>query len=1027
MHILICHERFLFRYGADRLFLILARAFREKGHQVTLLGNRYDPEVVKTVADRTVFLPNPPDADWNDFTRDWLKSNWDSLFAGTSFPDVVVNGGWPFFSAMPFLRQRCFATIFSDLGAVPMEGMPEAILPTLAHLRLLRRRYLSNAASIVSLSNFIATSQSLPDCSQQVPIRSILAGADHMESSFWTGSLLSDARKSNLDLSLVQRLRQEGHFLVLSLGRWEESGYKNSKTAFNFIRQFMAQTRRPISLLVTASPDLPLPDDLKKTVIPVGFPDDAELNRIMRLVDLGVCFSLWEGFNLPLAEMQWLGKETLVFDVGAHPEVVCHPWYLCQDIQEMTGKAMAILSGHGLDLPTREASICRFRSHFTWKRAVDEYLGLFSELLSRAATSRLPQGEARFLDKSVIVDVTNSCRDPANSGVIRVTRRLCRSLQQFCEPIFAVWQSEHERYVLPTKAEFEFLSQFNGPRLAHPKYLSPDTKRVPLAEFIDAERLKNSWLVLTETVQETNAVRIRDFCAQNQIRTAAVFHDAIALTHAELCNEDVTSNHAAYMEGLSKLDVILPNSEFSAHCLRAFWKDRCMSGAEVVANPLPGEFGGKERARIPSDSDSNQIQMLCVSTLEPRKNHRRLVQACLQLEELRPSLNWKLTLVGNRYAGASDLASEIEQVAKTNPRIEWLGIVDDDGLAKLYSQCSLTVYASFVEGFAMPIMESMWFGKPCVCHNGGVMAELAAGGGCLTADVLDVHALRDAILRLSTDKQLHRALSHQAVSRPIKSWHDYTVQFLRTLESMECRDTHKNHMMEVLYPHCLCDHWQMNDSERLAMTAILARHKPRCSVEVGTYKGGSLSLISQFSEWVFSIDIDPTIPEQFKNFGNVSFLTGQSAVVLPLLMEEMNRVGDPIDFILIDGDHTAEGVQRDIECVLHYRPRKPMFVVLHDSFNPTCRKGILAVDWGLSPYVHWVDVDFVPGRIVEHGGGGDGEAWGGLAVAYVLPAQRSFALNTLTSANNMFLRLTAEPASLINGGVNVQAPNRPSR
>lgn len=271
MHILICHERFLFRYGADRLFLILARAFREKGHRVTLLGNRYDPEVVKMVADRTIFLPNPPNVDSNDFTRDWLKTNWDSLFAGTLFPDVVVNGGWPFFGAMPFLRQRCFATIFSDLGAVPTEGMSEAILPTLAHLRLLRRRYLSNAACVVSLSNFIATSQSQPDCSRQVPVRTILAGADHMESSFWTGSLLSETPKSPLDPSLMQRLRQEGHFLVLSLGRWEKTGYKNSKAAFDFIRQLRAQTRRPISLLVTASPDLSVPDDLKKVVIPSGF------------------------------------------------------------------------------------------------------------------------------------------------------------------------------------------------------------------------------------------------------------------------------------------------------------------------------------------------------------------------------------------------------------------------------------------------------------------------------------------------------------------------------------------------------------------------------------------------------------------------------------------------------------------------------------------------------------------------------------------------------------------------------------
>jgi 5-methyltetrahydropteroyltriglutamate--homocysteine methyltransferase len=42
----------------------------------------------------------------------------------------------------------------------------------------------------------------------------------------------------------------------------------------------------------------------------------------MGTVDLGVSVSLWEGFNLPLAEMQWGGRGVLVFDCGAHPEVV---------------------------------------------------------------------------------------------------------------------------------------------------------------------------------------------------------------------------------------------------------------------------------------------------------------------------------------------------------------------------------------------------------------------------------------------------------------------------------------------------------------------------------------------------------------------------------------------------------------------------------------------------------------------------------------------------------------------------------
>ncbi len=51
--------------------------------------------------------------------------------------------------------------------------------------------------------------------------------------------------------------------------------------------------------------------------------------------------------------------------------------------------------------------------------------------------------------------------------------------------------------------------------------------------------------------------------------------------------------------------------------------------------------------------------------------------------------------------------------------------------------------------------------------------------------------------------------------------------------------------------------------------------------------------------------------------------------------------------------------------------------MMHDSFNPECRRGMQEADWEKSPYVKWVDFDFVPGRIIENGSACDGETVGG--------------------------------------------------
>src|SRR5262249_30993469 len=125
----------------------------------------------------------------------------------------------------------------------------------------------------------------------------------------------------------------------------------------------------------------------------------------------------------------------------------------------------------------------------------------------------------------------------------------------------------------------------------------------------------------------------------------------------------------------------------------------------------------------------------------------------------------------------------------------------------------------------------------------------------------------------------------------------------------------------------------------------------------------------------FSIDIDPTVAERFQRFKNVTFITGDSGLILPILLKELQASGTDVDFLLIDGDHSPEGVRRDVSAVLCYVPRRPFFLMVHDSFNTGCRWGLENAGWADSPHCHFVDLDFIPGRVVEHGGPTNGEMW----------------------------------------------------
>jgi glycosyltransferase involved in cell wall biosynthesis len=1016
MKILICHERFLFRFGADRVLLLLARGLSQLGHRITLAGNRFDKDVADAFVDRIIETPADlgPYLDLNELTEYWLRGHWNRLFPEGTGPDVVIVGGWPFITSIPFLRQCCRHVIFIDFGVVPMDGYPEAMTVTLKKLHKLRADYVKQSSMVIGISAFIVNTQSRIEAGGATQVRSVLLGADHVDMSIWPGSQVAEA-SAGRSLGLLHELKREGKKTILCLGRWEPGCYKNSQAAFEVLDKILSTEPDCCLLILEKDGRVTPPPHLAKAVVPIGFPDDAELNEVMRQSDLGISMSLWEGFNLPLAEMQWLGRPALVFNVGAHSEVVAHPWYLCSGVGEMAVKARAVLRNEGLDGATASAALDRFRQAFTWKRFIDKYAGILNEM---------EQGVSYAVNTSksvIVIDVTNSAKDPGNPGVIRVTRRLSRELQQHTNPIFVVWDDRSGQYVLPTVTERTQLSQFNGPLLENQPLLSKNALiRTTLDELLTGTSYADTWLLLPETLFETEFARIRRFAHSKGFGIGAIFYDAIPVLQPDLCNDAIRNNHASYMRGLAECDVAIPISQFSGDCLQQFWAENGVGGqCRITTNLLPGEFAGTARNLRAETSHADVVRILCVSTLEPRKNQRNLILACLLMQKQHPELYWSLTLIGNRYDGAPEIVEFVERTAASNPRVRWLGVVDDVTLNKCYIDSWFTVYASTIEGFGLPIMESIWNGRPCICHRSGVMAELAGGGGCLTTDVTDPASLGESIYRLATDTVLRERLSSEAKARPLKTWSEYACGVMEAMGEVRpqsaARPAHivagpaaiePRGWKTILYKNCLCDgNWQMNDSERMALTGLLARHKPNCSIEVGTYLGGSLSLMSQFSNMVFSVDIDPEVPQKFAYFENVSFLTGNSSVLLPHLFEELDRSGIAVDFVLIDADHTAEGIRRDIQSVLRYVPRKPMFIMLHDSFNPECRRGMLAANWESSPYCHWVDLDFIPGRIIEHGGGGNGELWGGLATAYFDPAQRSGPLTVQTSADNMFQAL----------------------
>jgi len=153
--------------------------------------------------------------------------------------------------------------------------------------------------------------------------------------------------------------------------------------------------------------------------------------------------------------------------------------------------------------------------------------------------------------------------------------------------------------------------------------------------------------------------------------------------------------------------------------------------------------------------------LLHVGTLEPRKNHIRLIEAFEMLR--RAGFPGRLVLAGRNGWRYEPIHSRIERSSEASAILH-LSVTDDDDLVALYNACSLFAYPSLDEGFGLPLVEAMACGAPCVTSHGSSLIEVAGDGAAL-ADPNDSDTIADRLITLWRDESARQSLAQRGVRR----------------------------------------------------------------------------------------------------------------------------------------------------------------------------------------------------------------------------------------------------------------------
>ena len=370
----------------------------------------------------------------------------------------------------------------------------------------------------------------------------------------------------------------------------------------------------------------------------------------------------------------------------------------------------------------------------------------------------------------IFIDATATANTLHHTGIQRVVRSMILfGSVRGEEWIPVVWGGEG--YRAPTRHERRRLFNVFAKGIHRKKWLSRIFERWEKKWEIDFLDETEDALFLIPEIPSGQRLDFLDDLASTGARQAqmvAICHDLLSWSSPQWTAPSRRKDFDRYLRFLGLIERVICPSTATAKEWKRFQAEEGIVGPEPEVLPWP--IHG-EPVAFPVDKGLNPL-VLCVGTLEPRKNHSSLLDAAEILWS--KGVEFELVLAGRvREKSERDIPERVEKLARAGRKVSWTGPVSDQMLEDLYQRSSFTVFPSLAEGYGLPIAESLARGRPCVCSDSGAMGEIATGGGCLTTDVATPDKLAKSMEKLLREKDLLEDLVEQAKARTWPDWEDW--------------------------------------------------------------------------------------------------------------------------------------------------------------------------------------------------------------------------------------------------------------
>jgi glycosyltransferase involved in cell wall biosynthesis len=286
------------------------------------------------------------------------------------------------------------------------------------------------------------------------------------------------------------------------------------------------------------------------------------------------------------------------------------------------------------------------------------------------------------------------------------------------------------------------------------------------------------------------------------VRPIFFIHDLIPLTHAEYCRPNEDIKHKQRITQAIKLGTgLILNSAYTESILQDFANEQNLQLPATVVSRLSAELPVQSSVQSSAAVDLVGAApalpyFVMLGTVEPRKNHLMILQIWRSLFEKYGANTPKLIVIGQRGWECEQVIDALERSTAVRTHVVENNDCSDTELAGILKGACALLFPSFVEGYGIPLVESLQLGTPVIASDIPVFREIGQG----VPDFINALDGMGWLKAIEAYMQEHSAMRKSQLTRMANythwSWTDHFAVVDNFVNDLD-KSSHVNNMTDL--------------------------------------------------------------------------------------------------------------------------------------------------------------------------------------------------------------------------------------